>query len=513
MRSGDLLFLIEDLGIVVLWLILTIIAVNGVFLCFVFYRRAARKRYFQAKDSALDRYQSPVTEFIANNISVDHAREIFREAGSEAETDAVQHMLLSGVAPDNARRISELFFALGYVDRWAAQAFGRKRANWLVIQSMRQERVELSTHARGGWLAPLQRLKLLYVMRMIAVDHLGRLAPDYAQPFLAEALLDPAVEVRRVAVTAMGRNQKAEAIPLIVEELRQSLRVPGSVSSRSAKSALVCYGLGDLHHFIPFLTHPDDQVRFHLVDIIREITAREGQRGILNKNDFPAELYTLFLEHLRQDPSPDVRARSAAVIKHFRDRAAMDALRKLLRDENDIVRLHTVRACSDRYYAELSNDLLERVADQRWRVREAAVRAVAALGPATTNRLYQQFASSQDQYASEQVADEIQRTGLFRDMLSAMAGGGSDAEIAAAACKKMVVVGKTSLPMNALLSVESQQLRLLLLEALSAAPNRELAEILGYLQATDTGPVGSRAAFLLQSGRMKAFTAGAGGAD
>jgi hypothetical protein len=75
----------------------------------------------------------------------------------------------------------------------------------------------------------------------------------------------------------------------------------------------------------------------------------------------------------------------------------------------------------------------------------------------------------------------------------------------------MVIVGKTSLPTNAVLSVESQQVRLLLLEALSAAPTFEFAEILAYLQATDTGPVGSRATFLLQSGRIKAF--GAGGAN
>ena len=502
------MFLIEDLGVLVLWLIVMVIAVNTVFLCFVFYRRAARKRYFEAKDAARDRYQVPVAEFIAHNISVEHAREVLREADAEAEIDAVQQMLLSQVTPENARRVSELFFALGYVDQWAAQAFGRKRASLMVLRSLQQEKMELAAHGRGGWLAPVRRLKLLYVTRMIAVDHLGRLAPEYAQPFLAEALLDPAVEVRRVAVTSMGRNRRAEAVPLIVEELRQALRVPGSVSARSAKSALVCYGLSDLHRFIPFLTHPDDQLRFNLVDAIREITAREGKRGILNKNDFPAELYTLFLEHLASDPSPDVRARSSAVIKHFRDRAAADALRKLLRDENDIVRLHAVRACSDRHYAELSDDLLQRVGDQRWRVREAAVRALAALGPAATNRLYQQFIGSQDQYASEQVADEIQRTGLFRDMLAAMAGGGSDAEIAAAACKKMVVVGKTSLPTNAVLSVESQPLRLVLLDALAAAPTQEFAEVLAYLQSTDTGPVGSRAAFLLQSGRMQAFKAG-----
>jgi len=503
-------FLIEDLGVFVLWLIVTVLAVNGLFLCFVFYRRAARKRYFAAKDAARERYSSPAAEFLAQNISVEHACEILREARSEPEIDAVQNLLLSQVKRENAGRVSELFFALSYVDRWAVQAFGRRHARLLVLQSMRQERAELSTGARGGWLAPLWRIRLFYVTRMIAVDHLGRLAPDYAQVFLAAALRDPASEVRRVAITSMGRNRHPEAIPLIVEELRQALRVPGSVSSRSAKSALVAYGMSDLHHFVPFLEHPDDQVRFFLVDVIREITAREGEHGLLNKNDFPPEIYTLFLEKLVADPNADVRARSAAVIRHFRDRSATEALRKLLGDPSDFVRLHAVRACADRYYADLTPDLLERIKDPRWRVREAAVRAMAALGPSAVNRLYQQFVESQDQYASEQVADEIQRTGLFRDMLAAMAAGGQEAETATAACRKMVMVGKTSLTLNAVMNIETPQVRLLLLDALSAAPNAEFAGLLRHLQQTDSSVVGARAAFLLQSGRMQAFSSGGG---
>ena len=504
------LFLIEDLGMLVLWLILMVIAINALFLCFVFYRRAARTRYFVAKDAARERFASPIREFLLHNISVEHATEILREARMEPEIDAVQNLLLSQVTQENTGRVSELFFALGYVDRWGAQAFGSRHARMLVMQSMRQEQTALPTPARSSWTSPIARFRLFYVTRMIAVDHLGRLAPEYAQPFLAAALLDPAPEVRRVAITSMGRNRHPEAVPLIVAELRRALRVPGSVSSRTAKSALVCYRMEDLHRFIPFLQDPDDQLRFYLVDVLREITAREGQHGLLNKNDFPPDLYTLFLEKLASDPSADVRARSAAVIRHFRDRAGMDVLRRLMQDPNDFVRLHAVRACSDRYYTDLTDDLLDRVKDQRWRVREAAVRAVAALGPAAINRLYEQFVNSQDQYAAEQVADEIQHTGLFRDILAAMAAGGKDAETATAACRKMVTLGKTSLTLNAVLNVDVPQVRLMLLDALSAAPNEEFVGLLNYLQTNDTGAVAARASFLLQSGRMKAFGAGAG---
>ena len=504
------LFLIEDLGMVVLWLILTVLAINGLFLCFVFYRRASRTRYFVAKDSARERFASPISEFLLHNISVEHGSEILREARTEPEIDAVQSLLLSQVTPENTGRVSELFFALGYVDRWAAQVFGARQGRMLVLQSIRQERAALPARARSSWTSPIARLRLLYVTRMIAIDHLGRLAPGYAQPFLAAALLDAAPEVRRVAVTSMGRNRHPEAIPLVIEELRRSLRRAGSVSSRTAKSALVCYGIGDLHRFIPFLQDPDDQLRFYLVDVLREITSREGQRGLLNKNDFPPDLYTIFLEKLASDASADVRARSAAVIRHFRDRAGMDVLRRLMNDPNDFVRLHAVRACSDRYYVELIDDLLDRVKDQRWRVREAAVRAVSTLGPTAVNRLYEQFVTSQDQYAGEQVADEIQHTGLFRDILAAMAAGGRDAETATAACRKMVMLGKTSLTLNAVLNVEVPQVRLMLLDSLAAAPNGEFITLLNYLQQNDTGAVAARASFLLQSGRMKPFGASAG---
>lgn len=502
------MFRIEDLAGIVLWLTATVLGINALFFCFVFYRRVARKRYFEEKDAARARYTEPAQAFLDHQLSVDSACEIFREATARAELDALQHMLLAGVTAGNADEVSELFFALGYVDRWAAQAFGRRRARQLVLTSLRREQAQVPARLESRWSDPLRRLRLLAVPRMIAVDHLGRLAPAYAQPFLAAALLDPAAEVRRVAITAMGRNRHTPAVPLIVGELRKALHDPGSVSSRSAKAALVAFELEDLHCFLPFLTDPDARLRFFLVDAIREISSRRSERGLLNKNDFPPGLYAILLEKLVGDDSADVRARSAAVIRHFRDKPATEALRKLLRDSNDFVRLHAVRACADRYYAALQPDLLERVNDARWRVREAAVRALAALGSAGANRLYREFLASMDQYSSEQITDEVQRTGLMRDLLAALAAGGADAELAAGFCRKMATMGKTSLLVNALLTMESAGSRLMLLEALSSAPNAEFLGILQYLYETDTSEVGARAGFLLQ----KASTAGAGNA-
>lgn len=507
-RKRVSVFLIEDLAGLVLWLLATVLGINVLFLCFMFYRRVARKRYFESKDAARLRYSEPTAAFLNGQLSVEPARDIFLEATAQAEVDAVQEMLLANVTAETADRVSELFFALGYVDRWARQAFGRRRAKALVVCSMRQEKAALQVGSAGRLLGPIRRMRLFSVPRMIAVDHLGKLAPGYAQVFLAEALRDPSSEVRRVSVTAMGRGRHSQAVPLIVEELRKALRYPGSVSARSAKASLVCYRLQDLHLLLPFLSDPDPQIRFFLVDVVREISTREAEHGLLNKNDFAPGLYDLFMEKLVEDASADVRARSAAVIRHFRDQAAVAALRKLLRDPNDFVRLHAVRACADRYYAELQPDLVERVGDNRWRVREAAVRALAALGPAATNRLYQEFLATKDQYSCEQISDEIQRTGLMRDLLVALSSGGSDAELALTVCKKLAAMGKTSLPMNAILTLPQTEPRLLLLDAMAVAPTPEFLLALQHLHETDSGALGSRAGYLLQK-----FTASAAGAS
>ncbi len=498
------MFRIEDLAGLVLWLIAMVLGINALFLCLMFYRRVARRRYFESKDAARTRYAEPVAAFLENHLSVEHARDVFREATTKAEVDALQELLLAGASPASAQPVSELFFALGFVDRWAREAFGRRRAKPLVLASMRQEMPNLRPLRGARLLEPFRRMRVFAVPRMIAVDHLGRLEPGYAQVFLAEALRDPSAEVRRVAITAMGRNRHPEAVPLIVEELRKALRDPGSVSTRSAKAALVSYELRDLHHFLPFLEHADPQLRFFLVDVVREISSRHAEHGLLNKNDFPPQLYTLFMEKLVNDDSADVRARSAAVVRHFRDAAAVKALRKLLADPSDFVRLHAVRSAADRYYAELQPDLVERVGDTRWRVREAAVRALAALGPLATNRLYKEFLSTKDQYASEQIADEIQRTGLMRDLLAALSSGGADAELALAVCKKLAAMGKTSLPMNAVLTLPQTEPRLLLLDALSVAPTPELVEALQFLYETDSTALGARAGFLLQKISTKA---------
>jgi HEAT repeat protein len=506
------LLFIEDLASLVLWLLATVLSVNLLFLMFIFYRRLGRKRYYEDKDSARSRYTRVVSEFVDNEISVDRAVALLQEATSKAEHDAVQEMLLAQEDANNAERISQVFYGLGYVDRWAKQAFGRGRSKALLERSMKREKAAISTTVKQSLLTPIRRMRMLAVPRSVALEALGRLAPDYAQVFVAEALHDPAPEVRRVAIAAMGRNRHPAAIPLLFDELLKAVEMNNEVSLRSTKSALVCYTMEDLHHFVPYLTHPNRRMRFFLVDTIREICSKAARHMLLNKNDFPQELYDGFLDTAIKDEFADVRARSGAVIKHFRDKRAMQALRALLSDENDFVRLHSVRACQDRFYADLVPDMIGRLSDTRWRVREAAVKALAAFGASGSNELYRYFIATRDQYVSEQITEEIQRSGLTADLVAALAHGGEDRDLAMAVAKKMVLMGKSSLLTAAAAGLTQPEPRILLMEALMLAPTEQFLGVLETIANNDGGPVGDKARSLLQAAEQSAGVTAGGGA-
>jgi hypothetical protein len=186
------------------------------------------------------------------------------------------------------------------------------------------------------------------------------------------------------------------------------------------------------------------------------------------------------------------------VIRHFRDRRSMQALGKLLEDENEFVRLHTVRACADRYYAEIVPELVKRISDPKWRVREAATKALGVFGVAGVDELYKFFVGTADQYCSEQISEEIQRTGLTQDLVAALVSP-QDADLAKGVCQKMALLGKTSLLNTALLSSGVQaDARLSLMEALMASPTDDFVRNLSQIAAADQGALGARAEFLLQ---------------
>jgi len=490
--------LIENVTELIKYLFYLILALNAVFLVFVFFRRAARNRYYKAKDAARERYRNVLSQFVNGEITVPQAAEALRSASGGAARDAVQERLVASIDPSNVEKVTELFFALGFVDHWARTAFGSSRAAQLQERSRRKEKAAISTAQRQSPWNFLRRTRLFSVPRALAVDHLGNLAPEFSQVFVAEALHDPSTQVRRVAVEAIGKNRHPAAIPLLLEELRKAIDEGNDVSLRTTKSALVCYNLEDLPHFVPFLSHPSRRVRFFVVDALREIFVKASRYTSISRANLSPEIRQVFLTKVVSDTFADVRARGAAVITHFHEPAATDALRKLLADENEFVRLHTVRVCNDPFYSDLVPDIVRCLADNKWRVREAATQTLSAFGHRGTNELYRYFIVAKDRYAAEQITEEIQRTGLIRDILEELAKGGEDAGLAQDVCRKMALMGKTTLLTQAVSANIAPEARILLMESMMEAPTQEFLNLLATLSKKDTGPVGAKAGSLLR---------------
>ncbi|HZQ92703.1 MAG TPA: HEAT repeat domain-containing protein [Terriglobales bacterium] len=518
------MFFLEDVAQLVLWLLLGLTWVNLVFLCFVFYRRLSRKRYFAAKDAAREHYRPMISQFAAGHIPVEAAAAVLRNARTVPEQDAVRDALFLEAAPADRERTTELLFALGMVEAWAKQAYGKRQAQDVVRRALRHEAAPLAPANSTARRATRSSLRMLAVPRALAVNRLAHLRPEVAQVFAAEALKDPSPEVRRVAVRALGRTRHPAGVPLLAAEIERSFAAGNDISLRTAKAALVAYNLEDLHLFVPLLRHPSRRMRFVVVDTVRQIAERAARKAPLNRNDFPIEMHQLLLNELARDEFADVRARTASVLRHFRDAAAVEALRKLTTDEDEFVRLHAVRACGDPYLPQLLSAVTDRLGDPRWRVREAAVKSITAFGQAGDQELYRYFIQSPDRYACEQLAEEIQRRGLvlqLMDLLQASTSGraspGSSAhhgaQLATAVFQKLVMLGKGSLLLHAAQSPElDANTRLKLLDLVAAQPTQLTLSTFAYLAQTDPGPVGEHAAELLRH-ISEASRAAAAGSD
>lgn len=503
---------IENLLRIVLWVALSVLAVDLILVMFILRRRLSRWLYFNNKDAAMKRFAEPVRDFLSGKIAIEDLVATLRSARRRAERDAIRDLLLENLPGDNRKPITDVLFRLGFVEAWATDAFGSRRARELLQHIVRGEK--LPARKKAGF-KRVRRLRLFCVRRARSVAQLGHLDADFAKVFMREALHDPSPYVGRANVAAMGNNRDAYHVPILLELLRQTTEERSELPVHSLKTALVRHSIEELTQFVPFLNDDNPRFRFLLVDSIREIC--EGTQVPLAAKDFPQPLYRWFLDKAAQDESIDVRARSARVIRHFHDPAATLTLRALLLDKNEFARLHTVRACADPYYAELVSDIGRRITDSRWRVREAAVKTLATFGTAGRQQLENHFLATTDQYASEQLIDEMQRVGIIAEMLPALGAQNGESAQAAGVCSKMVRMGKTSLLMDLLVSETrvsrwasaspstepmtqtAQRARSQLLDILLASPTPELMQTVRSIAGREDDQLSSKAQAALKS--------------
>jgi HEAT repeats len=498
------MFNIEQLVPIVLWLALTVLAIDLVFVLFIFRRRISRRMYYEKKDATIKQFSGEIRSFLNGDVSVEDLVATLENTRSRAGQSAIQELLLGGMTSDNRHAITEVFLRLGYIAAWAKDAFGGARARQLLRHIVDGAALP---PAKKRPLAPLLRLRLFCVKRALAVTKLGQLDASFAEVFMRDALADPSPFVGRANVTAIGRNRNESGVSVLLELLRQAVESVVDLPVRSIKIALVRYPITDLVHFAPFLSNQSSRFRFVMVDSIREICDNTRPQP-LSARDFPEDVCRWFLHEGVHDESVDVRARSAGVIRHFHTPDAVSTLRALLQDENEFVRLHAVRACADPYYSELVEDVAHRISDSKWRVREAAVATLATFGQQGRQHLAQHFLSTTDRYGSEQISEVMQRSGIIMEMLPSLAMPNGNGTLVADVCAKMVRLGSTSFLTDFMAREQSAAVRVRLMEILVTAPTPYLMTTMQAIAKTDADPLKERAHAFLQSQTATAAAAG-----
>ncbi|HKD16134.1 MAG TPA: hypothetical protein VKE71_16475, partial [Candidatus Angelobacter sp.] len=95
------MFNLESLLKIVVWVALSVLAVDLVLVSFILRRRLSRWLYYNHKDAAMRRFSEPVRDFLAGKIPVEDLVAILRPARRKAARDAVRDLLLESLPGDN----------------------------------------------------------------------------------------------------------------------------------------------------------------------------------------------------------------------------------------------------------------------------------------------------------------------------------------------------------------------------------------------------------------------------
>jgi len=385
---------------------------SGALIALALVRRKQREKHL-CELNELRRLSFPIlSSLAAGTLDYEPALQVLGEIlppGPE-RAQVVERLLFDGKspAPIAAPLLRRLAMDFGLVEMWEGRLLCRcEPLSWRQAVS----------HPKSV----LGRMRALHFLpRARSAERLGLVGHGHSWRLLVRALDDPHREVRTAAALALRAIAEPQSFAALVDRLRDIALTPSArLSLRHIKAALVGFPLRQASELAESLKHSHPRVRFLATDVVREMAERScsAERAeaepFLKPVDFAPELADLFLTRLVFDENPDVRARAASVVARLDDPRATLRLVTLLDDAQWFVRLHAVRALAQPRLITLVEHVTRRLTDANWRVREAAVRVLLSFGPAGAERLLEHFLTTQDRYSLEQIAEELQRSGLL----------------------------------------------------------------------------------------------------
>jgi len=443
-------FLIEHVTEVVFSILIILLLANGAIVAMTLARRQRRDRFFLRLDDLRRHYGPVVAGLVTGKIEYSQALKALKEI-SGLDRDYFLEQLCLIKQPTAAqvpilRRLSE---DLGLVKVWQRQLAGQFEVATLRDALARPE----------GLFQLVGRLRFL--LRAKCAENLGTIRHQPSWPLLLKALDDPHGDVQEAALRSLAAIGEVQSIPALIGRLHQVILNPATpLSLRSVKTALLSFNITEAPELIPSLKHAQRRIRFFATDIIREMTERQAatdQEFILEPRIFTEELRELFLDRLCFDENPDVRARAAPVIARIADPRSTPILLTLLEDAQWFVRLHALRALSSPQFQPQAAEIARHLTDPNWMVREAAGKALLVFGQPGLRQLYENFLGSPDRYSREQIADEMQRSGLIPTLVARYAEAGEERE--KRVLEQLAQMGKTSYLVMLVTATQDQELR------------------------------------------------------
>jgi HEAT repeat protein len=498
-------YLIENIITVVLWLIGFGLALTLSVVLLTIQRRLIRQRYFRALDQARGEAKRLVNPLFGkaspSEAQVKGALAAMRGFRSKARRTALEEALLSHASGQDFELARLIAVQLGWIDQWIDIL--RSRARKPTGEVARVLRELGDTYHSSGGLSLQRRGETNFLERSSAAERLGALPTPEGIAALLAGTRDPHRDVEEVCIRNLGRLAHPIALPVLLEAMILVLEGRSRLSIRTVETALLQYGLADIEAFRPALEHANDRVRFFACDIIRRICDRETIVRPVAREDFSREMLHLFLERLWRDENADVRARSALVIGHLRDGSSPEILKALLDDSIWFVRLHACRAAANKFYVTIAAELARRITDPHWLVREACVRSLSRMEGFGVEQIINLFLKTEDRYGAEQIAEELQRSGILGDLLSQT----SDLRVrqwTAAVARRLMALGKTSMLLAHLNNPVSPESKVFVIRELAASDSSRVVNALRRCSEADQNDtVRTEAARAFESGFRK----------
>jgi len=278
-----------------------------------------------------------------------------------------------------------------------------------------------------------------------SAENLGRIRHHKSWELLVRALHHPHRDVQAVALRSLASIGEPQSFPALVRQLRVAVETQKpKLSEHALKLALSRFPLNVAGQLLPLFQDSNPRLRILALNILRGMLAREAarQKRLLSEADLGFDLFHGAFSQLVQDNNADARAAVADVLTFLEEEHAEQALLTLLQDGEWFVRLHALRALGERKNGDFVPLLAKQLTDSHWRVREAAAHALIYCGHPGREQLLKSFLSTKDLYAQEQIAEELQISGLISELMERCGEKGARQELEVV--RKMIKIGKTS---------------------------------------------------------------------